>query len=214
MNRDEALYYLAEKRELLAPVAYSFKDYRNKDVKYKDIKSKTKIPLIVSILGVYISLTIGTARDGNFIVGLLGAVVFFFVARFCFKIRGKAKEDMEEAKSFHGNELSRPEYRQGAEGFPSKFYNYDDVYRLYALLEEGRALTLQDAFNLLETQQFQEKQLSIQEATRALQQDIANNARVAAHNSKVAAINAQDAAHNTFQLGQDLRYFFNRNRRR
>ncbi|WP_186822565.1 hypothetical protein [Streptococcus sp. HMSC034E03] len=52
-------------------------------------------------------------------------------------------------------------------------------------------MTLQEAYNLLETQQFQENQLSIQEETRALQHDIASSARVAAVGSVISAFNTR-----------------------
>ncbi|TWT10370.1 hypothetical protein [Streptococcus sp. sy004] len=48
-------------------------------------------------------------------------------------------------------------------GFPEKFYNYHDIYRLYKLIEEYRADSLKEAFNLLESQHFQENQQFYQE---------------------------------------------------
>ncbi len=87
-------------------------------------------------------------------------------------------------------EISQPAYQQqGMQGFPQKFYNYHDLFRLYNLIAEGRASTLPEAYNLLEMQQFHETQVNLQEEANALQADIARSSRVSAVANVVTAYN-------------------------
>lgn len=83
------------------------------------------------------------------------------------------------------------DYVQGADGFPEKFYNYWDVLRLWNLVNENRATSLQEAFNLLETQHFQEDQLSMQAEMNRLQEDIATSSKITAVASTVTAFNTR-----------------------
>ncbi|ADN97956.1 hypothetical protein Nizo2494_0851 [Lactiplantibacillus plantarum] len=94
-------------------------------------------------------------------------------------------------------ELANPVYQQEANGFPEKFYNYWDALRLWKLVNENRARDLQEAFNLLETQHFQEDQLAAQEEIKSLQADIAANAHATAVNSGIAAVSSTISALNS-----------------
>lgn len=189
MTREEILQYLQEKRELTAPVAVTLKNLREKQsklTKAKQFLGKTIITMFV--LTVLILIT-GSGRGlDRFIFLAIGIVLLG--GRQLFLIQ-PAEEEVAQAQKLHNIEINQPEYINGKKGFPEKFYNYSDTYRLYKLVEEGRALTLQEAYNLLETQQFQENQLSIQEETRALQHDIASSARVAAIGSVISAFNTR-----------------------
>ena len=91
----------------------------------------------------------------------------------------------------NGQESITATYVQGADGFPEKFYNYWDALRLWKLVNENRATSLQEAFNLLETQHFQEDQLSMQAEMNRLQADIATNSKIAAVASTVTAFNTR-----------------------
>ena len=82
-------------------------------------------------------------------------------------------------------------------GFPRKFYNYRDINRLYYLIEEGRAHELKEAYNLLEQQQFNETQISMQNEMLNLQQDIASS-------SKISAVASTLTAYNTFRINSKL----------
>ena len=90
----------------------------------------------------------------------------------------------------NGQESITAAYVQGADGFPEKFYNYWDALRLWKLGNENRATSLQEAFNLLETQHFQEDQLSMQAEMNRLQADIATNSKIAVA-STVTAFNTR-----------------------
>lgn len=87
-------------------------------------------------------------------------------------------------------ELDSPVYQNGKNRFPEKFYNYGDVYLLWKLVSENRATTLQEAFNLLETQQYRANQMAIQEQIKAIQEDTARSAKIAAVASTVSAVNS------------------------
>ncbi|KXU01367.1 hypothetical protein SCODD09_01390 [Streptococcus constellatus] len=141
---------------------------------------------IIAMFIIALLAWIGGSGFHAFIYLLIGGGIFGW--RQTMRVQ-PAKTAVEEAQKLYNTEINQVEYIDGKKGFPEKFYNYSDTYRLYNLVEEGRALTLQEAYNLLETQQFQENQLSIQEETRALQQDIATSVRVTAVSSAITAYN-------------------------
>ena len=189
MTREEILQYLQDKRELTAPVAVTLKNLQEKQAKL----TKAKQFLGKTIIGMFILTLLILITDSGrglerFVFLMIGIVLFG--GRRLFLIQ-PAEAELEQAQKLHNTEISQPGYINGKKNFPEKFYNYSDTYRLYKLVEEGRALTLQEAYNLLETQQFQENQLSIQEETRALQHDIASSARVAAVGSVISAFNTR-----------------------
>ena len=69
--------------------------------------------------------------------------------------------------------------------------------RLWKLVNENRARDLQEAFNILETQHFQEDQLAAQEEIKSLQEDIAASTHSAAVNSGIAAVSSTISAFNS-----------------
>ena len=178
MTREEILQYLQDKRELTAPVAVTLKNLQEKQAKLtkaKQFLGKTIIAMFV--LTLLILITDSGRGLERFVFLMIGIVLFG--GRQLFLIQ-PAEAELEQAQKLHNTEISQPGYINGKKN-----------YRLYKLVEEGRALTLQEAYNLLETQQFQENQLSIQEETRALQHDIASSARVAAVGSVISAFNTR-----------------------
>ncbi|MFC3927476.1 hypothetical protein ACVR05_00845 [Streptococcus caprae] len=191
MTKEEILNLLAEKRKLTAPVAVASKNLNQAQLVYNNAKKFLQW-LINSLLIWAILVLIVNVIDswGNpmksAIWFILAGGIYF--ARLKLKIE-PAKLVLDEAQYAYNVAVNDPDYIAGAQGFPQKFYNYHDIYRLYQLISEGRAMTLPEAYNLLESQQFQETQLSIQEETRALQADIANSSRVTATASTITAFN-------------------------
>ena len=110
---------------------------------------------------------------------------------------GTYQQALANAQALYNQEISQPAYQQGMQGFPQKFYNYHDLFRLYNLIAEGRASTLPEAYNLLEMQQFQETQVNLQEEANALQADIARSSRVSAVANVVTA-------YNTYRIHKDM----------
>lgn len=189
MTREEILQYLQDKRELTAPVAVILKNLHEKQTKLTKAKQFLGKTIIAMFVLTFLILITGSGRGLERFVFLVIGIVLFG-GRQLFLIQ-PAEAELEQAQKLHNTEISQSGYINGKKNFPEKFYNYSDTYRLYKLVEEGRALTLQEAYNLLETQQFQENQLSIQEETRALQHDIASSARVAAVGSVISAFNTR-----------------------
>lgn len=189
MTREEILQYLQDKRELTAPVAVTLKNLQEKQTKLTKAKQFLGKTIIAMFVLTFLILITGSGRGLERFVFLVIGIVLFG-GRQLFLIQ-PAEAELEQAQKLHNTEISQSGYINGKKNFPEKFYNYSDTYRLYKLVEEGRALTLQEAYNLLETQQFQENQLSIQEETRALQHDIASSARVAAVGSVISAFNTR-----------------------
>lgn len=67
----------------------------------------------------------------------------------------------DEANAIYQAEVNNPEHIISKQGFDSKFYNRNDLNRLWHLINDNRASTLQEACNLLEQQQYHEENLSI-----------------------------------------------------
>ena len=63
---------------------------------------------------------------------------------------------------------SKPDYLNGMNDFPNKFYSYWTIDRLINLVKENRATTLQEAYNIAENQDFQNDQLAIQQENLAV----------------------------------------------
>ena len=59
-------------------------------------------------------------------LGLMGGLIaikyFVFVA--------PAKQALANAQALYNQEISQSAYQQGMQGFPQKFYNYHDLFRL------------------------------------------------------------------------------------
>lgn len=181
MTTNEILDLLLQKRQLTAPVASALA----KLVEARSLaesRSKTTKWVVIGVL-----VLLATISQTFF----LPMVFAGFAGFFYHKSRVvPIKEELARAQEIYDYEINVPEYIQGKVGFPEKFYNYRDTYRLWKLVSEGRALTLQEAYNLLETQQFQETQQAKQEEMLALQQDTASNTRWAAIAATVAAVNS------------------------
>lgn len=137
------------------------------------------------ILDVLLVISSGTEGIAPFMVITLGLMAFKY-----FVFIRPAQQNVAKDKSNLETELKEPKYQAGAKDFPEKFYNYSDAFRLWKLVSENRVDDLHSAFNLLETQHFQEDQLATQEEIKSLQQDIAGNAHLAAISSTFSAFNS------------------------
>lgn len=183
MTREETLDYLVEKRQQTAGVADA--EYQvsqaNSQVVYQNGRLKKTI-IFLAVFGV-IGFMAGQPMTG--FIWLAAAVGVFFYKKT--KWVQPATEVLTAARQRLDQERQNPNYINGAQGFPSEFYNYSEVYRLWKLVNENRATSLQEAFNLLEKQHFYEDQKSAQEEIVSLQQDIAASSRWNAAASTVTA---------------------------
>ncbi|MHA8109931.1 hypothetical protein ACYATP_00070 [Lactobacillaceae bacterium Melli_B4] len=206
MNKNEILNYLAEKRQLTAPVAFARNEFNNKKIELREIK-KEKWKLLIWGCGFwFVFMILKNLYDGvnNYLTtptdsssDLDGIIFFVPIVLMIVLIILKRKKFIEPAqrevyKSLQAlkEEENNPNYMNGVNGFPQEFYNYTDIFRLYKLISEGRADTLKEAYNLLETQHFYEDQASRQEEIRSLQQDTANSARWSAIAASIVAYNS------------------------
>lgn len=97
----------------------------------------------------------------------------------------KTKKSIRDARNNLNAEYNRPEYVGGQEGFPSKFYSYTAISKLMNLIQENRAASFQEAYNLLEIQGIQEEQLRMARHSAEYQ-------RQQAEYSKLAIISQSD----------------------
>ena len=188
MNKEEILQYLIDLRQITAPMAKARQRYAAAEQKLTKVKNSFgKSIIIFSILSVLFFM-----MDSS---GVRTALIFAAIAIALIVLKyvimlPPAQQEFDEANNQCNTEASNPAYIEGAKGFPERFYNYHDIYRLYTLIDEGRADNLKEAYNVLENQHFQEDQLSVQEEIRSLQEDVARSARQAAASSTISAINS------------------------
>lgn len=206
MNKQEILNYLAEKKRITAPVAVAESNVNKAEQNYEKTTKKWKAGIIV--LGVcfafwFVGLLIGHDTNlfyldhngspqigglgGSLLFGALLAIVLYMKQNRYVK---PADHKLAEALSALEQAKNNPDYQNGAKDFPAKFYNYYDIYHLWNFINEGRADSLKEAYNLLETHQFQQDQMAIQEEIRRLQQDTATASTATAAASVVNAVNS------------------------
>lgn len=186
MSKEQILENLLRKRQVLAPVANIEHQINSKRQEIYTLAPKyVKVMMGLGIFGL-ICLAGPDKGVALLFFGIAGAI-FYFKNQKMNELRGESSALYSQLAKLQAN----PNYKAESEGFPKKFYNYHDVNRLYYLIEEGRALELREAFNLLENQQYKETQLDIQNEMRNLQKDIANSSRVTAVSSVITAINTR-----------------------
>lgn len=206
MNKQEILNYLAEKKRITAPVAVAESNVNKAEQNYEKTTKKWKAGIIV--LGVcfafwFVALLIGHDTNlfyldhngspqigglgGSLLFGALLAIVLYMKQNRYVK---PADHKLAEALSALEQAKNNPDYQNGAKDFPAKFYNYYDIYHLWNFINEGRADSLKEAYNLLETHQFQQDQMAIQEEIRRLQQDTATASTATAAASVVNVVNS------------------------
>ncbi|MBZ4026573.1 hypothetical protein [Lactobacillus johnsonii] len=192
MDRNELLNYLDQKRMETAGVAQAQQNLSDDKNRLENAKRKWR----KTIIFLWILVVIGGLNNqtgdffslGDALVGSIlpaGLMIFKY-----FKYIKPLNEQITKDQAKLNEELNNLVYQNGKNGFPEKFYNYGDVYLLWKLVSENRATTLQEAFNLLETQQYRANQMAIQEQIKAIQEDTARSAKIAAVASTVSAVNS------------------------
>lgn len=209
MSKKEILDYLSEKKRLTAPVATAENNVRVAERNYEKACKKWKWG--INILIVFLILFIWYFLSGDhrlfffnehhvFQAGGLGGIILFggilllllYVKRL--RYTNPAQNKLAEAQNILKQEKNKADYINGSKNFPAKFYNYSDLFRLWKIINEERAESLKEAYNLLETQQFQQDQMAIQEDIRRLQQETATASKVNAAASVVTAYNTAKTA--------------------
>lgn len=209
MSKEEILGYLAEKKRLTLPVATAENNMRVAERNYEKARKKWKlgIGVLMVFLIIYILFFLSGDHDlfyfneyDTFQAGGLGGIILFggilLILLYIKKLRytNPAEKKLTEAQSILKQEKSKPDYINGSKNFPAKFYNYSDLYCLWNIINEERAESLKEAYNLLETQQFRQDQMAIQEDIRRLQQETATASKVNAAASVVTAYSTTKTA--------------------
>lgn len=205
MNKQEILNYLAEKKRITAPVAATEEQVHKARQNYTNATKKWRVGIVILLILTVWFLWFCTTGDLRFFYfnangtiqagGVGGLVLFGGIAALLLYRKITHYVKPAEAKLAEANKAlqrarNNPDYQNGAKDFPAKFYNYYDIYRLWDFINEGRAESLKEAYNLLETHQFQEDQIAIQEDIRRLQHETANASKVTAAASVVNAVNS------------------------
>ncbi|REC32952.1 hypothetical protein CF160_11150 [Enterococcus pseudoavium] len=218
MTKNDMLNYLQRKRIATAPVATAENNVSICRNKFNSARNKFKFRIgilgflvIFNIFLKFLSMRNPSSEDnlngrrwklfyyssynGTPQLTYLGIILILLILLISLKIWKKkryvdpAYNNLVNAEQVLNDAINDPNYINEAQSFPSEFYNYTDTYRLWRLIDEGRAISLQDAYNLLEKQHFYEDQLAIQEEIRSLQQDTAVAARATAVASTMTAYN-------------------------
>lgn len=209
MSKKEILDYLAEKKRLTLPVAIAENRERTAECNYEKARKKWKwgIKILFVFLILYIWYFLSEDRrlfyfdeHHTFQAGGLGGIILFggilllllYVKSLLYTT--PAEKKLTEAQNILKQEKNKPDYINGSKNFPAKFYNYSDLFCLWKIIDEERAESLKEAYNLLETQQFQQDQMAMQEDIRRLQQETVIASKVNAAASVVTAYNTAKTA--------------------
>lgn len=184
MNKEELLNSLAKKRQVTKEATQLEKSLNKSLVVKQQAKMQWNVAIIILFLvGIYTGGLEGYEL-GLIILGI--AVVLGFLKYRKIKDSSQKVEALEKQLEL---QMSKPEYLSEAQNFPIKFYDSYSIDRLYQLIKEERATTLQEAFNLLENQLNAEYQNNLAEQNLASVQATERNARVTAVSSTISAFN-------------------------
>ncbi|MGX7030845.1 hypothetical protein ACWN8B_05730 [Vagococcus zengguangii] len=189
MDKNELLNYLLNQQKRTKVATKLEKTLRNQKNVEADMKKKWNGTIYASII-VATLLRIMYYPYNNYMMFttflyVLGIGLFLLRRN---KVQVCANK-VSETEQLLKNEMSKPEYLEGLHNFPVKFYDFDSTYRLYNLVSESRANTLQEAFNLLELQLNAEYQNHLAEQNLKASEAAERNTRVSAITSVITAYN-------------------------
>lgn len=184
MNKEELLNSLTRKRQVTKKATQLEKSLsKSLVVKQQAKKQWNALIIVLTLVGIYVGGLEGYDL-GMIILGI--AVVLGILKYRKMKKSSKKVENLEKQLDL---EMSKSEYLSEAQNFPIKFYDSYSINRLYQLIKEERATTLQEAFNLLENQLNAEYQVNLAEQNLASVQATERSARVTAVSSTISAFN-------------------------
>lgn len=195
MTKEEMLDYLENKRDLTvgvnnAAVAINNAEHAREDMKFKYKAVYIGMVVVLPIMGVVTAYA--PLLEAPLTV-LWGFAIPVIIVRRITSGR-KTKKAIRDARNNLNAEYNRPEYVGGQEGFPSKFYSYTAISKLMNLIQENRAASLQEAYNLLETQGIREEQLRIARQSAEYQRQSAEYSKKAFQQADYAARKADSIA--------------------
>ena len=189
------LGYLENKRNLTVGVNNAAVDVDNAEHARAAMKSKYKA-VYIGMVVVLLIMAVAAPYEPLFVETLVClwefAIPVIIVLR---NISGhKTKKAIRDARNNLNAEYNRSEYVGGQEGFPSKFYSYTAISRLMNLIQENRAASFQEAYNLLEIQGIQEEQLRMARQSAEYQRQQAEYSKKAFQQADYAARKADSIA--------------------
>lgn len=198
MTKEEILTYLFAKRDLTAGVQDARHDaYEAKqafEAKTKSLKRQT----IGIVIGLMILLPFTTASVFKIAGGFIGEIAAFacwggmvYAIILYFQKKKAAAQVVEQANEKITQAMSEQAYIDGKADFPDKFYSFWTIDRLIHLINENRATSLQEAFNVAETQDFQNDQLSLQQENLAVSQSTNKMSAISAAANVFTAFNTR-----------------------
>ncbi|MFD1422118.1 hypothetical protein [Lactiplantibacillus songbeiensis] len=193
MSKEDILKFLGTKRALTADVQDARHARYVAETNYEQLRKQAKHRLIWAIVGIFILPIVVVA-----ISPILSAVVFWggiagtiYLAYVQHGQKRQASDLIEQANQQINAAMAVPAYVQGMQDFPQKFYSYWTIDRLMHLISENRATTLQEAFNVAETQDFQNDQLSMQQENLAVAKSTNSAANISAVANVFTAFNTR-----------------------
>ncbi|MFT8998084.1 MAG: hypothetical protein ABF575_01345 [Liquorilactobacillus hordei] len=169
MNKEETLKYLQEKQQLTVAVQNARHNLATANEQLNLVNSQFKKRLLITVIA---GVIVPFMTLNSVIFYVLWLIVWWavFIGLFVMKFRqgNGLKMQVQTARENLNAEENKQEYLAGANDFPNKFYSYWTIDRLIKLVKDNRAVTLQDAFNLAENQDFQNDQLALQQENLAV----------------------------------------------
>ena len=168
-SKEKILKYLSQKQELTAGVQNARYQLSVSESNFLKLKTKFKRYFLLMVVVFFIGVPILSSNVT--VVGIFGNIWFIgFIGLIYLRFTqgSQSKSIIQNAKLKLENEKSKPDYINGMNDFPNKFYSYWTIDRLINLVKENRAKTLQEAYNIVENQDFQNDQLAIQQENLAV----------------------------------------------
>ncbi|KRL00515.1 hypothetical protein [Liquorilactobacillus capillatus] len=191
MSKEEILNYLDQKKALTADLQNARHDLYVANENSLATKKKSKKRLIWSLVVIAIVSIVGTNSIIRAILELACLALLGWVIVKWIQQGNQAKEQINTANQKIVDARNQPSYINGMKDFPEKFYSYWTIDRLMHLVQENRATTLQDAFNVAEAQDFQNDQLSLQQQNLAVAQSTNSMSKISAAANVFTAFNTR-----------------------
>lgn len=190
MNKEQILDYLGKKKALTADAQNVRHEIYVAKQEYEGVKAKFKKPKIgMIVIGILTLFSIVSIAGLSLL--LIWAAVFAFLYYRQLQQRKQAQIRIDDAEQKLAEVQHQQEYQDGMNDFPQRFYNYWMIDRLMHLVQENRATSLQEAFNVAENQDFQNDQLSLQQQNLAVAQSTNNMSKISAAANVFTAYNTR-----------------------
>ncbi|KRN07532.1 hypothetical protein FD15_GL000815 [Liquorilactobacillus sucicola DSM 21376 = JCM 15457] len=191
MSKNEILNYLEKKRNLTADLQNARHELYIANKNLVSIRKQFKKRLIWSIVVtvVVVGMDTGSIVKGILVLGCLALLGWVVAKRV--QQGNQANQQINTANQKIADAQNQPSYIEGMADFPKKFYSYWTIDRLMHLVQENRATTLQDAFNVAEAQDFQNDQIALQQQNLAVAQSTNSMSKISAAANVFTAFNTR-----------------------